>query len=82
MKFDDQRLLGIRLGSLLITGENQYLVIKKKEHYSLLNIETLECTPLEVSLEHLEEMLHEDLQESIKEIIAPEHLKIVAKNII
>lgn len=42
----------------------------------------LECTPLEVSLEHLEEMLHEDLQESIKEIIAPEHLKIVAKNII
>ncbi len=57
MKFDDRRLLGIRLGSLLITEENQYLVIKKKEHYSLLNIESLECTPLEVSLEHLEEML-------------------------
>ncbi|WP_243523318.1 hypothetical protein [Bacillus pseudomycoides] len=82
MKFDDQRLLGVRLGSLLITEEKQYLVIKKKEHYSLLNIDTLECTPLEVLLEHLEEMLHEDFQENIKEIIAPEHLKIVAKNII
>ncbi|PEE40857.1 hypothetical protein [Bacillus pseudomycoides] len=82
MKFDDQRLLGVRLGSLLITEEKQYLVIKKKEQYSLLNIDTLECTPLEVSLEHLEEMLYEDFQESIKEIIAPEHLKIVAKNII
>ncbi|MEY8350853.1 hypothetical protein COI93_10460 [Bacillus cereus] len=82
MKFDDRRLLGVRLGSLLITEENQYLVIKKKEHYSLLNIDSLECTPLEVSLEHLEEMLHEDFQESIKEIIVPEHLKIVAKNII
>ncbi|EEL50050.1 hypothetical protein bcere0022_26760 [Bacillus cereus Rock3-44] len=74
--------MGVRLGSLLITEENQYLVIKKKEHYSLLNIDSLECTPLEVSLEHLEEMLYEDFQESIKEIIAPEHLKIVAKNII
>ncbi|ABS22439.1 hypothetical protein ACRS6Y_16145 [Bacillus cytotoxicus] len=82
MKFDDQRLLGIRLGSLLITEENQYLVIKKKDHYSVLNIKTLECTPLEVSLEHIEEMLQEDLQEHIQEIIAPEHLKIVAKNIL
>ncbi|EMA6343504.1 hypothetical protein ACO11K_002287 [Bacillus cytotoxicus] len=82
MNFDDQRLLGIRLGSLLITEENQYLVIKKKEHYSLLNIKTLECTSLEVSLEHIEEMLQEDLQEHIQEIIAPEHLKIVAKNIL
>jgi len=60
MKFDDQRLLGVRLGSLLITEEKQYLVIKKKEQYSLLNIDTLECTPLEVSLEHLEEILYED----------------------
>ncbi|PFR87570.1 hypothetical protein COK38_26150, partial [Bacillus cereus] len=42
MKFDDRRLLGVRLGSLLITEENQYLVIKKKEHYSLLNIDSLE----------------------------------------
>ncbi|WP_410983176.1 hypothetical protein [Bacillus cereus] len=82
MKFDDQRLLGVRLGSLLITEESKYLVIKKKEHYSLLNIDTLECAPLEVSLEHLEEMLHEDFQENIKEMIAPEHLKIVEKNIV
>ena len=30
MKFDDQRLLGVRLGSVLVTEENQYLVIKKR----------------------------------------------------
>ncbi|GMR64623.1 hypothetical protein BAC7755_12930 [Bacillus sp. MN7755] len=82
VKFDDQRLLGIRLGSMLVTEENQYLVIKKKDHYALLNIHTLECTHVEVQLEHIEEMLREDFQESIKEIIAPEHIKIVAKNVI
>ncbi|MDM5189101.1 hypothetical protein QUF99_17850 [Bacillus sp. DX4.1] len=82
MKFEDCRILGIRLGSLLITEEHRYLVIKKKDHYSLLNIDTLECTALEVSLEHIEEMLQEDFHESVKEIISPEHLKIVAKNII
>lgn len=57
MKFDDQRLLGVRLGSVLVTEENQYLVIKKKDHYALLNIHNLECTHVEVQLEHLEEML-------------------------
>lgn len=29
MKFEDKRMLGIQLGSLLLTKENQYLVIKK-----------------------------------------------------
>jgi len=82
MKFDDQRLLGVRLGSVLVIEENQYLVIKKKDHYALLNIHNLECTHVEVQLEHLEEMLREDFQESITEIIAPEHIKIVAKNVI
>ena len=32
-----------------------------------------------MQLEHIEEMLQEDFQESITEIIAPEHIKIVAK---
>lgn len=82
MKFDDQRLLGARLGSMLVTEENQYLIIKKKDHYALLNIQNLECTHVEVQLEHIEELLHEDFQESITEIIAPEHIKIVAKNVI
>lgn len=82
VKFDDQRLLGVRLGSVLVTEENQYLVIKKKDHYALLNIHNLECTHVEVQLEHIEEMLQEDFQESITEIIAPEHIKIVAKNVI
>ena len=78
MKFDDQRLLGVRLGSVLVTEENQYLVIKKN-HYALLNIHNLECTHVEVQLEHLEEMLREDFQESITEIIAPEHIKLLRK---
>ncbi len=82
VKFDDQRLLGVRLGSMLVTDENQYLVIKKKDHYALLNIHNLECTHVEVQLEHIEELLQEDFQESITEIIAPEHIKIVAKNVI
>ena len=82
VKFDDQRLLGVRLGSVLVTEENQYLVIKKKDHYALLNIHNLECTHVEVQLEHIEELLREDFQESITEIIAPEHIKIVAKNVI
>ena len=82
VKFDDQRLLGIRLGSVLITEENQYLVINKKDHYALLNIHNLECTHVEVQLEHIEELLHEDFQERITEIIAPEHIKIVVKNVI
>ncbi|MRR42793.1 hypothetical protein EKU32_17380, partial [Bacillus anthracis] len=63
MKFDDQRLLGVRLGSVLVTEENQDVVIKKKDHYALLTIHTLEYTNVEVKLEHNEEMLHEDLQE-------------------
>ena len=53
-----------------------------EDHYALLNIHTLECTHVEVQLEHIEEMLREDFQESITEIIAPEHIKIVAKNVI
>ena len=32
-----------------------------------------------MQLEHIEEMLQEDFQESITEIIAPEHIKIIAK---
>ncbi|MCU5332305.1 hypothetical protein [Bacillus wiedmannii] len=82
MKFEDKRMLGIQLGSLLLTKENQYLVIKKNENYSLVNINTLECVLFEVPLEHVEEMVIEDLKESIQEIVAPEHIKLVAKNIL
>ncbi|HHX7191724.1 hypothetical protein CN543_16375 [Bacillus toyonensis] len=80
MKFEDKRMLGIQLGSLLLTKENQYLVIKKNENYSLVNINNLECMLFEVPLEHIEEMVVEDLKESIQEIVAPEHIKLVAKN--
>ncbi|MGW6151234.1 hypothetical protein ACWFN4_28275 [Bacillus mycoides] len=82
MKFEDKRMLGIQLGSLLLTKENQYLVIKKNENYSLINIDNLECILFEVPLEHVEEMIVEDLKETIQEIIAPEHIKLVAKNIL
>lgn len=34
----------------------------------------------EVPLEHIEEMVIEDLKETIQEIVAPEHIKLVAKN--
>ncbi|MGG0731332.1 hypothetical protein [Bacillus paramycoides] len=82
MKFEDKRMLGIQLGSLLLTKKNQYLVIKKNENYSLININSLECMLFEVPLEHVEEMVVEDLKETIQEIIAPEHIKLVAKNIL
>ncbi|HDR4863297.1 hypothetical protein COD10_28695 [Bacillus thuringiensis] len=82
MKFEDKRMLGIQLGSLLLTKEHQYLVIKKNENYSLVNINNLECVLFEVPLEHVEEMVIEDLKESIQEIVAPEHIKLVAKNIL
>ncbi|MEH7281822.1 hypothetical protein ABWK26_22070 [Bacillus toyonensis] len=82
MKFEDKRMLGIQLGSLLLTKENQYLVIKKNENYSLVNINNLECMLFEVPLEHVEEMVVEDLKETIQEILAPEHIKLVAKNIL
>ncbi|AXR17863.1 hypothetical protein COK25_27795 [Bacillus cereus] len=82
MKFEDKRMLGIQLGSLLLTKENQYLVIKKNENYSLVNINNLECMLFEVPLEHIEEMVVEDLKETIQEIVAPEHIKLVAKNIL
>lgn len=36
----------------------------------------------EVPLENVEEMVVEDLKETIQEIIAPEHIKLVAKNIL
>ncbi|OFD06909.1 hypothetical protein BTGOE6_24850 [Bacillus wiedmannii] len=82
MKFEDKRMLGIQLGSLVLTKENQYLVIKKNDNYSLVNINNLECVLFEVPLEHVEEMVIEDLKESIQEIVAPEHIKLVAKNIL
>ncbi|MFJ7557533.1 hypothetical protein ACIQXZ_27470 [Bacillus thuringiensis] len=82
MKFEDKRVLGIQLGSLLLTKENQYLVIKKNENYSLVNINNLECMLFEVPLEHVKEMVVEDLKETIQEIVAPEHIKLVAKNIL
>ncbi|MGG0254304.1 hypothetical protein [Bacillus cereus] len=80
MKFEDKRILGIQLGSLLLTEDTQYLVVKKNEKYTLINMANLECTLFEVSLEHLEEMVQEDLKESIQDIIAPEHIKIIAVN--
>lgn len=82
MKFEDNRVLGIQLGALLVTEHYRYLVIKKNDHYSLLNIETMECSILEVALEHIEEVMAEDLQETVKQIIPAEHLKLVAKNIV
>ncbi|MEI4802855.1 MULTISPECIES: hypothetical protein [unclassified Bacillus (in: firmicutes)] len=82
MKFEDNRLSGIQLGALLVTEDHRYLVIKKNDHYSLLNVETMECSILEVALEHIEEVMAEDLQETVKQIIPAEHLKLVAKNIV
>ncbi|MGE7693723.1 hypothetical protein ACQKNC_06325 [Lysinibacillus sp. NPDC094177] len=80
MKFEDQRNIGIRSGCILITEKSQYLVFKKIDNYSLLNIETVECLHFEVSLEHIEEMIIEDLKENIQSIIPPENIKIVAQN--
>lgn len=82
MKFEDKRMLGIQRGSLLITKKNHYLVINKSKNYSLININNLECMRFEVPLGHVEEMVVEDLKETIQEIIAPEHIKLVAKNIL
>ncbi|PES71903.1 hypothetical protein CN507_07415 [Bacillus cereus] len=82
MKFEDKRMLGIQLGCLIVTEENQYLVIKKNELYSLLNIKTVESLTFEAPLANIEDMLLEDLKETIQDIISPEHIKIVAKNII
>lgn len=82
MKFEDTRMLGIRLGSLIVTENHHFLVIKKNEHYSLLNVNTMECSIVEVSLEHIREVLAEDFGEKIVEIIPPEHLKIIAKNVV
>ncbi|MEN1939410.1 hypothetical protein AAIE21_28950 [Paenibacillus sp. 102] len=82
MKFEDKRILGIQLGSVLLTENQQYLVVKKNDNYTLVNIENLECMPFEVPLKHLEEMIIEDLRESVQDIIAPEHIKIVTANIL
>ncbi|MFD3445864.1 hypothetical protein ACFDTO_14815 [Microbacteriaceae bacterium 4G12] len=82
MKFEDQRLLGIRLGALIATEENKYLVIERNEHYCLLDIHTARCVTLDVSLEHIPTIIHEDLQEQIKDIIPPENLKIIAQNVV
>ncbi|EOO25560.1 hypothetical protein IIU_06105 [Bacillus cereus VD133] len=82
MKFEDKRILGIQLGCLLITEKNQYLVIRKDEHYSLLDIKDTACVAFGVSIEHLDDILRKDLKERVQEIIAPEHIKIVAKNTI
>lgn len=80
MTFEDNRQLGIQQGCIVITDQSQYLVVKKNENYSLLNIETMECINFEVSLEHLEEMVQVDLKEKIQDIIPPENIKIVAQN--
>ncbi|MEB2299432.1 hypothetical protein [Lysinibacillus xylanilyticus] len=80
MKFEDQRNIDIRLGCILITEKSQYLVFKKLDNYSLLNIETVESLHFEVSLEHIEEMITEDLKENIQSVIPPENIKIVAQN--
>ncbi|PFO76627.1 hypothetical protein COJ86_00155 [Bacillus cereus] len=80
MTFEDNRQLGIQQGCIVTTDQSQYLVVKKNENYSLLNIETMECINFEVSLEHLEEMVQIDLKEKIQDIIPPENIKIVAQN--
>ncbi|MFE4762889.1 MULTISPECIES: hypothetical protein [Bacillus cereus group] len=80
MTFEDNRKLGIQQGCIVITDQSQYLVVKKNENYSLLNIATAECVNFEVSLEHLEEMVQVDLKEKIQDIIPPENIKIVAQN--
>ncbi|MFD3449021.1 hypothetical protein ACFDTO_31110 [Microbacteriaceae bacterium 4G12] len=82
IKFEDNRVSGIQLGALLVKEDHRYLVIKKNDPYSLLNIETMECSILEVALEHIEEVMAEDLQEIVKQIIPAKHLKLVAKNIV
>ncbi|PFM65435.1 hypothetical protein COJ48_06190 [Bacillus cereus] len=80
MKFEDNRKLGIQLGCIVKTDITQYLVFKKNENYSLLNIETLECTNFEVSLDNIEEVIQIDFKETIQDIIPPENIKIVAQN--
>ncbi|MEK4745642.1 MULTISPECIES: hypothetical protein [unclassified Bacillus (in: firmicutes)] len=65
---------------MVITDQSQYLVVKKNENYSLLNIATAECINFEVSLGHLEEMVQVDLKEKFQDIIPPENIKIVAQN--
>ncbi|PFQ43728.1 hypothetical protein COK05_20205 [Bacillus cereus] len=80
MTFEDNRKLGIQQGCIVITDQSQYLVVKKNENYSLLNIATAECINFEVSLEHLEEMVQVDLKEKIQDIIPPENIKIVSQN--
>ncbi|WP_100619111.1 hypothetical protein [Bacillus cereus] len=80
MTFEDNRKLGFQQGCIVITDQSQYLVVKKNENYSLLNITTAECINFEVSLEHLEEMVQVDLKEEIQDIIPPENIKIVAQN--
>ncbi|MBW3496357.1 hypothetical protein [Bacillus sp. FDAARGOS_1420] len=80
MTFEDNRKLGIQQGCIVLTDQSQYLVVKKNENYSLLNIATAECINFDVSLEHLEEMVQVDLKEKIQAIIPPENIKIVAQN--
>ncbi|AKR13047.1 hypothetical protein [Bacillus thuringiensis] len=65
MTFEDNRKLGIQQGCIVITEQSRYLVVKKNENYSLLNIANAEYINFEVSLEHLEEMLQIDLKEKI-----------------
>ncbi|PFN48082.1 hypothetical protein COJ58_25200 [Bacillus thuringiensis] len=80
MTFEDNRKLGFQQGCIVITDQSQYLVVKKNENYSLLNITNAECINFEVSLEHLEEMIQVDLKEKVQHIIPPENIKIVAQN--
>ncbi|MCU4785074.1 hypothetical protein OCF11_11505 [Bacillus cereus] len=80
MTFEDNRNLDIQQGCIVITDHSQYLVVKKSENYSLLNIATVECINFEVPLEHLEEMVQVDLKEKIQDIIPPENIKVVAQN--
>ncbi|EJS58173.1 hypothetical protein BW899_11145 [Bacillus mycoides] len=80
MNFEDNRKLGIQLGCIVKTDTTQYLVFKKNENYSLLNIETVECTNFEVSLDNIEEMIQIDFKETIQDIIPPENIKILAQN--
>ncbi|MGF1438442.1 hypothetical protein ACQUW6_30290 [Bacillus thuringiensis] len=65
MTFEDNRKLGIQQGCIVITEQSRYLVVKKNENYSLLNIANAEYINFEVSLEHLEEMLQIDFKEKI-----------------
>lgn len=80
MNFEDNRKLGIQLGCIVKTDTTQYLVFKKNENYSLLNIETVECTNFEVSLDNIEEVIQIDFKETIQNIIPPENIKVVAQS--